>query len=168
MATDHLITIDPGTSAIKLMMSRTLDIVATKRIASSALDSGTWIDAIRQRSVPLGDASNIAAVVVTGQMHGLVPEVGTGFGKGMPWTDQRGATVLPELSAHGVALPGSHALGWIDIDGRSTTHAGTLMAATPDSERHRRYSELYDIHRDTVTTIPPISHRLVDWRRSQP
>jgi xylulokinase len=108
MAAGHMLAIDLGTSAIKLMvMDRDLDVVGVERIPVRAgLHLDTWRRAIRDRTIPHGEAASIGAVVVTGQMHGLMPEYDTGIGEGIPWTDQRGAALMPELNdAFGFALP---------------------------------------------------------------
>jgi xylulokinase len=72
----------------------------------------------------------------------------------------------PDLSTYGAALLGARALGWVDFDEWSQGRAASTVV-TPDSKRRDHYNDLYDIYRDAVRAVSPISRRLVAWREPQ-
>jgi xylulokinase len=92
------LAIDLGTSAIKLMrVDANLGILTVDRFPLSGLHVDVWMNAIRENLQTHGDGHGIERIAVTGQMHGLVPLEESGYGEGIPWTDQRGASMLPAL-----------------------------------------------------------------------
>ena len=93
-----ILAVDLGTSSIKLMrVDEQLAVVALDRVACPSLDDPGWLDAVRGALRGHTGTESIAAIAVTGQMHGLVPWEDNGPASGIPWTDQRGAGVLPTL-----------------------------------------------------------------------
>lgn len=112
------LAIDLGTSAVKLLRAdATLRILSADRVPQATIDVDAWIDCLRQNIQAHGDGGAIERIAITGQMHGLVTLEDDGYGQGIPWTDQRGTDVLPDLlgnldPAHITRIGGSLASGF--------------------------------------------------------
>lgn len=95
------LAIDLGTSAIKfLRVDSNLHEISLDRVPVSGLDVEFWLDALASNLITHGDGAQIRRIAITGQMHGLVTLETTGYDEGIPWTDQRGSTMLPWLESH--------------------------------------------------------------------
>lgn len=94
-----ILAIDAGTTALKVMRADSnLRILSTDRIPTRGLNIHGWVAAIRDNLRTHGDSLRINTIAITGQMHGLVLLEDSGYGEGVPWTDQRGASMLPPLN----------------------------------------------------------------------
>ncbi len=94
-----ILAIDAGTTALKIMrVDSDLRMDSTDRIPISGLEIHAWLAAIRENLKTRKDSEQIDKISVTGQMHGLITLEDRGYGEGIPWTDQRGASMLPSLN----------------------------------------------------------------------
>ncbi|HWV36747.1 MAG TPA: FGGY family carbohydrate kinase [Thermomicrobiales bacterium] len=94
-----ILALDLGTSAIKLVRTdHRLSIRSVDRIPAEGLHIDAWLNALRRNIADRGDGADINALAITGQMHGLMTLEDDGFGKGIPWTDQRGASIARSLN----------------------------------------------------------------------
>lgn len=94
-----ILAIDAGTTALKIMrVENDLSILSTDRIPTPDLDVHAWLAAIHDNLRKHGDGGEISKIAITGQMHGLVPLEDSGYGEGVPWTDQRGSSILPPIN----------------------------------------------------------------------
>jgi xylulokinase len=126
--TDRLLAIDLGTSSTKLLVvSRHGEVLdrrrlphATRRPTPDAAeqDPAEWWRNLVAGVTTMADRERIAAIGVTGQMHGLVVHGADGVvaRPAITWEDRRGAIALPALLAraphHPSVAPGYQAASW--------------------------------------------------------
>jgi xylulokinase len=105
---EAILAIDLGTSAIKLLVvDRTGAVVARERLphathrlspTAAEQDPGEWWGNLTRAIPELAPNHRLAAIGVTGQMHGLVLHGdGLPLGNAITWEDRRSATALPDL-----------------------------------------------------------------------
>lgn len=78
------------------------------------------------------------------------------------------AKLLPssEVTAHGAALIAADTLGWQSLDQHVHRDDSASTVISPDSKRHREYSDLFEIYKSAVDRVAPVSHRIARWRES--
>lgn len=95
----RILAVDIGTSAIKLLrLDEDGGVLGLDRIPHDTLSVDGWVAALERNLSAHGDHRAIGGIAVTGQMHGLMTRDADGaWGEGIPWHDDRSASLLPAI-----------------------------------------------------------------------